>query len=54
MLHAWHDYITDHEGDMEDELSMEDLQETTSRIHALLEAEAALDACLQAPFRSLC
>lgn len=42
ILHAWHDYITDHEGDLEDELSLEDLQETTARIHALLDAEAAL------------
>lgn len=42
VLHAWHDYITDHEGDQEDELSMEDLQETTARIHTLLDAEAAL------------
>eukprot|EP00434_Breviolum_minutum_P006679 symbB.v1.2.005897.t1/scaffold329.1/size228424/7 len=42
MLHSWHDYITDHEGDQEDELSMEDLHETTARIHALLDAEAAL------------
>lgn len=47
MLHAWHDYITDHEGDQEDELSMEDLQETTARIHTLLDAEAALVKRLQ-------
>ena len=49
MLHAWHDYITDHEGDQEDELSMEDLQETTARIHTLLDAEAALVKRLQWP-----
>lgn len=30
------------QGDLEDELSLEDLQETTARIHALLDAEAAL------------
>ncbi|OLQ11177.1 Acyl-protein thioesterase 1 [Symbiodinium microadriaticum] len=42
MQHAWHDYITDHEGEREDELSAEDLQQTTERVHKMLDAEAAL------------
>eukprot|EP00929_Paragymnodinium_shiwhaense_P041569 TRINITY_DN2157_c0_g2_i1.p1 TRINITY_DN2157_c0_g2~~TRINITY_DN2157_c0_g2_i1.p1 ORF type:complete len:818 (+),score=291.57 TRINITY_DN2157_c0_g2_i1:78-2531(+) len=39
---AWHDYITDFDGDMEDELSVEDLEEQTKRLHAILEREAAI------------
>lgn len=39
---AWHDYITDHDGEFEDELSMEDLEEQTRRIHAILDREVAL------------
>ncbi|CAJ1369289.1 unnamed protein product [Effrenium voratum] len=41
ILHAWYDYMTDYEGEREDELSMEDLEQTTARVHALLDAEAA-------------
>jgi len=39
---SWYDYITDYEGEQEDELAQEDLEEVTRRMHALLDAEAAL------------
>jgi len=39
--HAWYDYITDHDGEKEDELSMETLEEQTRRIHAILDVEVA-------------
>merc|ERR1711963_1294713 len=39
--YSWYDYITDHDGELEDELSNTDLEEQCKRIHALLDAEAA-------------
>lgn len=38
--HAWHDYITDEEGEKEDEYPMQDVAEQTARIHAILDKEA--------------
>ena len=47
-LHFWHHHVGwNCQGDQEDELSMEDLHETTARIHALLDAEAALVTWMQ-------
>lgn len=47
-LHFWHHFVgLNCQGDQEDELSMEDLHETTARIHALLDAEAALATWMQ-------
>ena len=47
-LHFWHHSVGwNCQGDQEDELSMEDLHETTARIHALLDAEAALVTWMQ-------
>lgn len=42
MLESWHDYITDYEGEQEDEISQEDLEEVTRRIHCILDKEVAL------------
>jgi len=42
MLDSWHDYITDYEGEQEDEISQEDLEEVTRRLHCILDKEAAL------------
>lgn len=39
---AWHDYITDYNGEMEDQLAMEHVEEQTRRIHAIIDAEVAL------------
>eukprot|EP00928_Gymnodinium_smaydae_P014378 TRINITY_DN15254_c0_g1_i1.p1 TRINITY_DN15254_c0_g1~~TRINITY_DN15254_c0_g1_i1.p1 ORF type:complete len:812 (-),score=189.45 TRINITY_DN15254_c0_g1_i1:248-2683(-) len=39
--HSWHDYLTDNDGEMEDEISEEHVEEATRRIHALLDAEVA-------------
>jgi predicted esterase len=38
---AWHDYLTDNDGEAEDELPKEELEEQTRRIHAILEEEIA-------------
>jgi len=39
---AWHDYLTDFDGDMEDDPSPEDLKEQTERLHKILDREAAI------------
>merc|ERR1712061_979440 len=41
-IHSWYDYLTDFEGEQEDELPEEDLEEVVRRIHQLLDAETAL------------
>lgn len=38
---AWYDYLTDHEGDAEDDFPPDELAEVTQRLHALLAREAA-------------
>jgi len=39
---SWYDYKTDHEGNQEDELSLETLEEVVYRMQRLLDAEASL------------
>jgi len=39
--HSWYDYLTDREGEAEDDLDLPSLEEATQRIHALLDEEAA-------------
>jgi len=39
---SWYDYRTDHKGEMEDELSLETLEEVVRRVHHTLDAEASL------------
>lgn len=39
---SWYDYLTDHEGAQEDDLDPETLEEAVRRLHATLDAEAAL------------
>jgi phospholipase/carboxylesterase len=38
--YAWYDYLTDHDGKCEDTQPMEEVEEQSRRIHALLDAEA--------------
>eukprot|EP00927_Polykrikos_kofoidii_P062629 TRINITY_DN57430_c0_g1_i1.p1 TRINITY_DN57430_c0_g1~~TRINITY_DN57430_c0_g1_i1.p1 ORF type:complete len:810 (-),score=149.69 TRINITY_DN57430_c0_g1_i1:178-2607(-) len=38
---AWYDYLTDFEGEKEDEVSVETVEEQAARIHAILDAEVA-------------
>jgi predicted esterase len=38
---AWYDYLTDHQGNAEDDLTPESLAATAKRVHALIRAEAA-------------
>mmetsp|Transcript_40635 Transcript_40635/g.80290 ORF Transcript_40635/g.80290 Transcript_40635/m.80290 type:complete len:1054 (-) Transcript_40635:43-3204(-) len=39
---SWYDYLTDHDGKQEDDLDLETLEEVVRRVHATLDAEAAL------------
>jgi len=39
---SWYDYLTDHDGKQEDDLDPESLEEAVRRVHAKLDAEAAL------------
>jgi len=39
---SWYDYLTDHNGEQEDDLDPETLEEAVTRVHATLDAEAAL------------
>jgi len=41
-MHSWYDYLTDFDGEKEDDLVAEDLEQQTERLHAILDAEAAL------------
>merc|ERR1712187_322660 len=38
---AWYDYLVDNDGECEDDLPMEEVEEQCRRIHALLDAEVA-------------
>lgn len=39
--HSWYDYLTDFDGDQEDEFAEEELEAQQRRIHGILDAEAA-------------